>query len=121
MAMFTRWLAGVWHPLAVALVGGWLMFAPALFGTTGGAADSDHLVGALIVTFAIIATAEVGRPIRWINVLLGGWLLAAPWIVTGFSTGARWSDLCSGIAVILLTVPRGAIRGRYGGFTRYLR
>ena len=55
------------------LVGIWLMFAPWIFGLSPqvGASDSDHLVGALVVTFAVIAMAEVGRPLRFLNVLFG--------------------------------------------------
>ena len=100
-------------------VGIWLMFAPTLFGTTGAAADSDHLVGALVVVFATIALAEVARPVRFLNVLAGLWLAAAPWLfsVTG---GARASDVLAGLALILLSLPLGKLRDHYGNFDRYV-
>src|SRR5207237_5667295 len=47
--------------LTSAALGVWVMFAPPVFHTQGAAADSDHLVGALVVTFAVIACAEVVR------------------------------------------------------------
>src|SRR3546814_5746771 len=47
--------------LATAAVGLWLLAAPAVLGTSGAAADSDHLVGALIVTITAVALAEPTR------------------------------------------------------------
>ena len=38
--IFGGWLAGNWHLLAAAGLGGWLMFAPDFFGTAGRASDS---------------------------------------------------------------------------------
>ena len=118
--MFAGWLRGVWHLLIVAGVGGWLMFAPDFFSTTGRASDSDRLVGALALTFALVATAEVGRALRLFNLILGAWLVIAPWVLDGFMAGARWNDVVAGIAVILLSLPRGKIRGRYGSWQPFI-
>lgn len=118
--MFTDWLVSNWNLLLSIALGVWLMFAPAIFQTTGRAADSNHLVGALIVTFAAIAIAEVGRAVRFINILFGAWLVIAPWLLAGFVTGARWSDVASGVALILLSLPRGGLRGRYGSWNRFI-
>ena len=60
-----------WNLLLSATLGVWLMFSPAVFGTQGSAANSDHLAGALVVTVAVIATAEVARAGRFINALFG--------------------------------------------------
>jgi len=119
--MFQTWVASNWNLLVNAGLGMWLMFAPAVFQTTGKAADSDHLVGALIVTFAVIATAEVGRAVRFINILFGIWLIIAPFTLNGFTTTALVNGIVVGIAVILLSLPRGRIRGEYGGWNYYIR
>jgi hypothetical protein len=97
------------------------MFSPDVFRTTGSASNSDRLIGALIVTFSLIAIAETGRSLRLLNVLFGAWLLIAPWVLTGFGRGAQANDLTGGIAVILLSLPRGSIRGRYGSWQPYIR
>ena len=110
-----------WNLLASAAVGLWLMFAPAALGSTGKAAHSDHLIGALIVTLSVIALADVGRAVRFVNVLLGAWVVASPWILSGAAASARWSDLIAGILVILLSFRRGRIGERYGSFERYIR
>ncbi len=60
-----------WNLLISAGLGLWLMAAPSVFDSTSDAADSDHLVGALVVTIAIVALADVARSLRFINVLLG--------------------------------------------------
>jgi hypothetical protein len=109
-----------WNLLASAAVGVWLMFAPAVFGTQGRAADSDHLVGALIVTFAVVATAEVVRAGRFINLIFGVWIIAAPWLLGGAQAAARWNDVIVGAVLILLSLPRGQIRERYGSWDRFI-
>jgi hypothetical protein len=120
LTMFWHWLTSIWHLLTGAALGVWLMFAPAVFGTQGGAADSDHLVGALVVTFAVIAMAEVGRPLRFINILFGAWLVVAPWVLSGFAATAMWNEIVVGLALILLSLPRGKVRGQYAAWNEYI-
>ena len=101
-------------------LGAWLMFAPAVFGTSGAAAINDPLVGPLVITVSVMALAEIGRTVRWLNVPLGLWLLAAPWLLDGITPGARWNDLAVGVLLIALAGPRGKITERFGGFNRYI-
>jgi hypothetical protein len=77
---------GVSVPLTLLIsmaLGIWLMFSPSVWNTSGVFADSDHLVGALVLTVAAISTAEVVRALRLVNVLLGLWVLVASWILSG--------------------------------------
>lgn len=108
-----------WNMLVSAGIGVWLMFAPAAFGFSGRLADSDHLVGALVVTFSVIAFGEIIRPIRFMNALFGAWLIAAPWIFEA-SEAARWSDMACGAALIALSIRRGSITEKFAGWNRYL-
>jgi hypothetical protein len=103
-----------------ALLGVWLMFSPVALGSTGAAAVNDQLLGPLVITVSVIALAEVGRSARWLNVPLGLWLIAAPWWLDGAAAAARWNDAGAGALLILLSVPRGRIEEKYGGFERYL-
>jgi uncharacterized membrane protein len=111
----------VWPLLASAAVGLWLMASPAMFGTVGRAADSDNIVGALVVTVAIIALADVGRAARFVNVAFGAWIIASPWLLSGGATTAAWNDVIAGVALILLSLPRGPIGERYGSWQRFIR
>jgi hypothetical protein len=109
-----------WSLAASTAVGLWLMFAPFVLGSEGRAAASDNLIGALIVTVAVISTAEVVRAFRWLNALFGLWLLIAPWVLMGASAPARWSDMAAGVAIMALTVPRGIVRDRYGAWDAWV-
>lgn len=111
-----------WNLILSTAIGIWLLFAPALFGidTRSASADSDRLVGALVITIAVIAWAEVGRPARYLNLLLGAWLAAGTWFLSGGSTVSRWSDLLSGLLLIVLSLPVGRIRDAYGRFDHYV-
>jgi hypothetical protein len=103
------------------LIGVWLMLTRLVFDSTGSMANSDHLVGALVVTFSIIALAEVARPVRFINIAFGAWLVAAPWFLTGVgSTAATMNSLISGILLVLLALPKGKINNTYATWDRYM-
>ena len=120
-SMFLTWVTSNWSLLLVTTLGVWTMFAPTVLGNTGAVADGDHLVGALVVTFAVIAMGEVGRVLRFINIPLGLWLAGASWLLGGANAAARWNSVVTGLAILLLSLPRGQVRGRYGSWDRYIR
>jgi uncharacterized membrane protein len=109
-----------WNLALSAAAGVWLMFAPSILGSTGRGADSDHLVGALVASFAVIAMAEVGRPLRFLNILLGAWLLIAPFLLAGSAVATTVNDVALGAALIVLSLRRGPVREKYGSWDRYL-
>ena len=110
-----------WNLLLSAALGAWLMFTPSTVGSAGSAAHADHLIGALIVTVSVIAWADVGRAARYINVLFGAALIAAPWLLGGATSVSRWNDLVAGALVIVLSFRRGPVGERYGISQRYVR
>jgi hypothetical protein len=97
-----------------------MMFAPSALDATGRAADSDHVIGALVVTWAVIAFGEIVRPVRLLNVLLGLWLIAAPWLLAGDTPTSRWNDVIVGALVVVLSIRRGRVEERFGNWNRYL-
>jgi hypothetical protein len=115
-----NWETVPWNLVVSTGLGVWIMCAPSVFATQGPAADSDHLVGALIVTVAVIAIGEVARAARFLNILFGAWLAAAPWLLTGFTPAARWNGVAVGAALIFLSLPRGKVKERYGSWQRYI-
>jgi hypothetical protein len=82
-------------------------------------ANADHLIGALVVTFTVSAFAEVARPLRFLNVAFGVALLITPFVYGADGLATVASALC-GIALIALSVPRGPVRHRYGGWSRVI-
>ena len=110
-----------WNLVCAMGIGGLLMLSRLLFGASGSAANSDHLIGALVLTIAIIATAEVARPLRFVNILFGCWLIAAPWLLRGATWHSAIVDVAFGIALIMTSLPRGVrSREHYASWDRYI-
>jgi uncharacterized membrane protein len=109
-----------WNLAVCAGLGAWLMAAPTVLGTTGAAAASDQLFGALVITFAAIGWGEAPRAARLVNIPIGVWLLAAPWILSGGNSAGMANNLAVGFAVILLSLRRGRVESRFGAWDRYV-
>ncbi|MEJ8573273.1 vitamin K epoxide reductase family protein [Microbaculum marinum] len=101
------------------LVGLWLMFTRLTLGASGTMANADHLIGALVITVSVTAFAEVARPVRFLNALLGMALAIMPF-VAGATLAQMVSGVLCGLVLIGLGVPRGEIRHRYGNWTRHI-
>ncbi len=122
--MIAEAVQGVTLPKALILsiaIGIWLMFTRLTFDNTGAMANSDHLVGALVVTFSIIAWAEVTRSVRFVNLVFGLWLIVAPWLLEGVGSALGvWNGMIGGALLIALASPLGSIRNSYAGWDRYI-
>ena len=104
-----------------AAIGLFLILSRAIFGNAMPLAGSDHLVGALVLTTAIIAWAEVARPLRFLNIGFGLWLIVAPWFLAGGTIGGSLIGVLSGIALLVLSLPRGKRSAEhYGSWDRYI-
>ncbi|MGQ9424328.1 vitamin K epoxide reductase family protein [Gilvimarinus sp. F26214L] len=106
--------------LALCAIGVWLMFTRLIFGTEGSLADSDHLMGSLVITISVLAMAEVARTLRLLNTVIGLWLIAAPWLLTGGSLAAGIGGVIAGALVIGLSLPAGKIHYRYAGWNKLI-
>ncbi|HVK16122.1 MAG TPA: SPW repeat protein [Fimbriiglobus sp.] len=101
--------------LAAFLLGVWLTVTPGALGFSDPARANFHVVGPLVAMFALTAVFQVTRPVRWVNLPLGAWLVVAPWIL-GYVTGPEtaWS-VAIGLAVAGLATVRGTVTERFGG------
>jgi hypothetical protein len=109
------WTMGLSIAIGIAL-----MFSRVLFDTSGAGANSDHVIGSLVITFSIMALSEVGRPLRFANALLGSWLLLAPLVLTGYAGLGATASIIAGILLIALSLPRGPIKGHYGAWDQLI-
>lgn len=120
-AQSARGLTAPWTLVVSAILGGWLMLTRLIFGTVPPMAHSDHLVGALVITVAVFAMAEVARSLRFINALFGAWLVVAPWLFSGESAIAAIHSVLIGLLLVVLSLPRGKVsREHYGSWGRYV-
>lgn len=99
-----------WNLIVSSLIGFWMMFLqPHIFNPL------EAIIGALVITFSIISFGEVLRGLRWINVLLG--LLFA---LLAIHSDYMAYHIILGIAIILLAIPKGAIRYSYGKWNQFI-
>ena len=109
-----------WNLALTILIGVWLMLTRLTLGTEGAMANADHLIGALLITISVTAFAEVARPLRFANALLGAALVGTPFLFDGGSTIASALSIALGLALIALSLPRGRVKGHYDGWDRYI-
>jgi hypothetical protein len=109
-----------WNLAVAAVLGLWVMIAPAVWENVGASANNDHMLGALIVTFAVIGFSEAGRAARFVLVPLGLWVVFAPNLLGGVTTASYWNDMAVGAAVIVLSFRRGRIAEDYGAWNPWI-
>ena len=117
---------GVSFPLNLLLstaIGLWLMFAPHTFNVSidTAAADLNHLIGALIIVFSVIAMSEVLRAGRYINIILGIILASATFFLNGGNAALSINDAVFGVLAAILAFPRGEIKEKYGIWDKYIK
>jgi nucleoside-diphosphate-sugar epimerase len=110
-----------WNLAASTAIGIVLMCSRLIFDTSDAAADNDHVVGSLVVTFSISAMGEVSRPLRFVNIGLGAWLMVSAWLLPGYFDLARVAVAFAGVLLIWLALPPGPIKGHYGALDRVIR
>lgn len=103
-----------WQDWVQLILGIWLFFSPWILGFagSGGAAWNSYIIGVGVVVFAIIALYLPRLWEEWINLVLGVWLVIAPWVV-GFSSlsNATQNSVILGIVMVILTVWAMALQG----------
>jgi hypothetical protein len=119
--MFLDGVNASWYLAASTAIGVALMCTRFLLGTSDDAANNDHLIGSLVITFSIMAMGEVARPLRFVNIGFGAWLIASPWLVDGYSGVAAAASVLLGALLIWLALPLGRIEGRYGAWDKIAR
>lgn len=110
-----------WQDWVILILGVWLFFSPFLIGYTGTTAASNaYVIGVVVVLFAILALIDSRVWEEWINLVLGVWLVIAPFVL-GYSTmdGATWNHIIVGLLIaadaiwaIARPVPTSARLGR---------
>ena len=100
------------------VLGLWLFVSQWVYGSyTNPNSWNSWIVGAIIAIFAAIRFNNAGGlPIfSWVNVLLGAWTFASPWIFgyTG-NTGRFINSLCVGVVVFVVALTAFSARPHAG-------
>src|SRR5690606_32418967 len=74
-----------WTLVASTALGIVLTVTPLIFGTEPPLYFGDHVAGCLVIMVAVTAMAEVVRPVRFLNVAIGAWVAASPFLLDGGS------------------------------------
>lgn len=109
----------MWAQIINALIGLAIMISPGLFQFTQTEANYNHILGPLVIAFAVISFWECNRNARLFNMITGACLIVAPFIF-GFRSDALWLDVVGGILLILLSLVKGKITQKFGGGWRSL-
>jgi nucleoside-diphosphate-sugar epimerase/uncharacterized membrane protein len=110
-----------WTLVGCTLIGVYLLGTRLLFGVEPPLYFSDHIAGCVAIVIAVTAWAEVVRPVRLLNVPLGLWVAASPFLLDGGSTLALVADMAAGLALAALSLPRGTrSQEHYGGWDQYI-
>jgi hypothetical protein len=110
-----------WTLVLSALVGAYLLCTPLVLGVEPPLYFSDHIAGCTVLVIAVTAWAEVTRTVRLLNLPLGLWVAASPFVLGGATPVALVADLLAGLALAALSLPRGTRSSEhYGGWDQYI-
>jgi hypothetical protein len=112
-----------WQDPVNALLGAWLIVSPWVIGV----ADSPLVVANFLVVGVLLVATAVGAILvpkaweEWVEVALGVWLIASPWLL-GFAgqQAALQNALFSGLVVTILALWVLGTDDEYGGWLHRL-
>lgn len=67
---------------------------------------NNRVVGPIVLACAVIGLHECARGLRWVNLVVGVWLLFAPWVLH-YEALPAFNNMCTGLLVIGSAVVRG--------------
>ncbi|BBL80058.1 hypothetical protein RxyAA322_19120 [Rubrobacter xylanophilus] len=105
----------MWARLLCAVLGAWLMAAPGVLDHGGAAAVSAHVVGPVVLGSSVVAAWPALRPLRWVTLPAGLWLLAAPPLLGYDAVLPAANDMFAGAALAALAFAGGGEREKIGG------
>jgi hypothetical protein len=108
-----------WNLAVCAAIGAWLMLSRVVLGSDEATANVHHVIGALVLTTTAIAAAEVARPVRFLNCVWAVGLLSHIFLTDATIT-VQAASAIAGLALLVLSVPRGRVRHRYAGWNAWL-
>jgi hypothetical protein len=110
----------MWATILNLLIGLWLMVSPAFLQMNQQAANNNHIVGPLAITFSVVALWEINRNAVKANVIIGVWLMIALFLLPYNAFPVIFSNVSSGLALVLLSLKKRTAKQNFGGGWRSL-
>ena len=106
-----------WQDWVMLVLGVWLFFSPFILqftSYTAMAAWNSYILGVAVTAFAVIALAVPRMWEEWTNLVLGAWLIIAPFLL-GYSSqsGAAWDHVILGVVIAAEAVWAMGSRGTH--------
>ena len=95
-----------WQDWCSLLLGIWICLSPVLLQFTDDPVATRNIagVGFLIIIAEVFTFTALRELEEWINLALGAWLIALPFVLNMTSPAARGDSVISGTLVVLLSV-----------------
>jgi hypothetical protein len=100
--------------IVTAILGVGLYAAPDALGYDGPARATHLITGPVVAGLAVIALSDVARELRWVNFVLGAWLVLAG-VLIAHAPVALAVGVTAGMAITALALVRGPINQQLGG------
>ena len=85
------------------ILGVFLFFTPWIFHYPPGVESQNAMMsGIVIAVVAIAALAAFAMWEEWLNLIVGLWVIASPWVLKFQGTGAMRADIAIGLIVAVL-------------------
>ncbi len=105
----------MWLRICTIVLGIWLLFCPAVLGSSAAVAMLDRIAGPVVVVVAVLALRDVTRAARMANIFTGLFLLIAIPASHSATTLDMVNTFVVGWLLIVCTIPRGTIHRRMDG------
>lgn len=109
-----------WNLVVLVVLGAYLMLSPYLFSIQGTLATVGYIIGPFMITFAVVSMVEVYRTLRFVDGLLGIFLILAAFLWPEANAIANWSIGLVGGLSFAFSWRKGIIRERYGSWECYI-
>lgn len=110
----------MWARILNIFIGLWLMVSPAVLHMNTIAADNNHIVGPLVITFAVVSLWQINRNAVKANIVLGLWLLIGLFVLNFNQTIIFLLNGICGVLIILLSSIKRKTSQKFGGGWRSL-
>ena len=103
----------MWQDWLNAIIGVWLIiagFIPGIVNSRSGNLWNALISGGLVLIFALWVVGK--KPLEWVNVILGAWLVIAAFIPSIQGSTATWDYVIVGLLIAIFGIWAALAKGK---------